>query len=153
MGAMIANLERAAHLIGVHVEHAARDLGITQAEAHVLVRLARRGSTTIAAVHREFGTKRSTLTNVLDRLEARGLVRRELNPADRRSFTIHLTRSGATQAHRLASVMDELEGVILDMVSARDVEGVDAVVHALAVATAVSQTGDVRTAGRAGLES
>jgi DNA-binding MarR family transcriptional regulator len=132
---MLASLERAAHLIGVHVEHAARELGITQAEAHVLVGLARGGATSIATLHRQFGTKRSTLTNVLDRLEQRGLVRRELNREDRRSLTIHLTRAGGNQAQRLARVMDVLEARVLDAVTDRDVRGVKAVVDALAAAT------------------
>jgi DNA-binding MarR family transcriptional regulator len=132
MGQMLASLERAAHLIGVHVERAARGLGITQAEAHVLVQLARRGATPIATLHREFGTKRSTLTNVLDRLEQRGLVRRELNPHDRRSFTIHLTRTGASRARRLARAMDELEAAVRASVKQRDARGVEAVVEALA---------------------
>lgn len=132
---MVASLERAAHLIGVHVERAARDLGITQAEAHILVALARRGSTSIADLHRGFGTKRSTLTNVLDRLEARGLVRRELTPGDRRSFTIHLTRTGTARARRLARVVDELEAEVRKAVCERDIQGVEAVVAALAAAT------------------
>jgi DNA-binding MarR family transcriptional regulator len=132
---MLASLERAAHLIGVHVEHAARELGITQAEAHVLVQLARGGATSIATLHREFGTKRSTLTNVLDRLEQRGLVRRELNREDRRSLTISLTRAGAPQARRLARAMDLLEARVRDAVTERDVRGVEAVVDALAAAT------------------
>jgi hypothetical protein len=33
-----------------------------------------------ATLHGEFGHMRSTLTNILDRLERRKLVRRELNP-------------------------------------------------------------------------
>jgi MarR family 2-MHQ and catechol resistance regulon transcriptional repressor len=129
---LLADLERAAHLIGVHVERASRGLGITQAEAHILVHLARGGSLPIATLHRDFGTKRSTLTNVLDRLEQRGLVRRELNPADRRSFTIHLTRRGARQAGRLTAAMDELEAAVRDSVAERDVRGVAAVARALA---------------------
>lgn len=36
----------------------------------------------------------STLTSVVDRLERRGLVRRELDPADRRSFRVQLTVDG-----------------------------------------------------------
>jgi DNA-binding MarR family transcriptional regulator len=132
MGLMLASLERAAHLVGAHIEHAARDHGITQAEAHVLVRLARDGSTSIATLHREFGTKRSTLTNVLDRLEVRQLIRRELNPNDRRSFTVHLTRRGSAPARDLARVMDELDARIRKTTSARDVQGVHAVVEALA---------------------
>ncbi len=80
--------ERAAHLIGVYVERSAGELGITQADAHVLAELHRHGPTQIAALHREFGHKRSTLTSILDRLERRKLIRREPNPDDRRSFVI-----------------------------------------------------------------
>jgi DNA-binding MarR family transcriptional regulator len=129
---MLATLEWAAHLIGAHLEGVARELGITQAEAHVLVQLVRRGPISIAALHREFGTKRSTLTNVLDRLEGRGLVRRDLNPKDRRSFTVHLTRTGASRGRRLARVVDELEAVVRDALDERDVRGVQAAVEALA---------------------
>jgi DNA-binding MarR family transcriptional regulator len=135
MGEMLASLERAAHLIGAHVERAARGLGITQAEAHVLVQLIRRGPTSIAALHHEFGTKRSTLTNVLDRLEQRELIRRELSKGDRRSFTVHLTAKGAAPARKVAAVVDALEGAVRAGVSERDLRGVDAVVRALAAAS------------------
>lgn len=101
--------ERAAHLIGVYVERSADELGITQAEAHVLAELHRHGPTQIATLHREFGHKRSTLTSILDRLERRKLIRRELNPDDRRSFVIHLTASGTRAASRVTDALDELE--------------------------------------------
>ena len=56
---MFASIERAAHLIGVYVERWAGELGITQAEAHVLAELHRHGPTQIATLRREFGHKRS----------------------------------------------------------------------------------------------
>jgi DNA-binding MarR family transcriptional regulator len=135
MGEMLASLERAAHLIGVHLDRAVRDLGMTQAEAHVLVQLVHRGPTSIAALHHEFGTKRSTLTNVLDRLEQRELIRRELTRGDRRSFTIHLTAEGAAPAREIAAVVDALEAAVRAGVSERDLRGLEAVVHALAAAS------------------
>jgi DNA-binding MarR family transcriptional regulator len=135
MGEMLASIERAAHLIGAHIEPVARELGITRAEAHVLVQLVRHGPTSIAALHREFGTKRSTLTNVLDRLEQRRLVRRELSQGDRRSFTIHLTAKGAAPARRVASIVDELETTVRAGVNERDLRGLEAVVRVLAAAT------------------
>jgi len=133
---LLQMLERAAHLIGTHAEWVGRGLGITQAEVHVLVYLARGGSTSIATLQREFGTKRSTLTNVLDRLERRELIRRELNPDDRRSFLIRLTRTGARHARQLARDMEELEALIRGSVSERDVRGVAKVVEALDTAIA-----------------
>ena len=39
---------------------------------------------------------KGTLTGIVDRLEAKGLVRREVPPHNRRSFTIVLTESGQT---------------------------------------------------------
>ncbi|HEY6396298.1 MAG TPA: MarR family transcriptional regulator [Solirubrobacteraceae bacterium] len=132
---MLPEIERAAHLIGTYLEHALEGLGMTQAEAHLLAQLARRGPTSIATLHHEFGRKRSTLTNIIDRLESRGLVRREINRADRRSFVIHLTRSGERAAKQVTAALDQLEGQVVAAVSARDLKGLDAVASALAVAT------------------
>jgi DNA-binding MarR family transcriptional regulator len=129
---MLSTLERGAHLIGAYLERTASELGITQAEAHVVAQIARAGPTPIAALHREFGHKRSTLTNVLDRLEERGLVRREPHPSDRRSIVIHLTTSGQRIGAHVAHVLDALEREVRGSVGVRDLQGVDAVVVALA---------------------
>jgi DNA-binding MarR family transcriptional regulator len=131
---MLATIERAAHLIGAYVEQAAGELGITQAEAHVLAQLAKHGPTPIGTLHRDFGRKRSTLTNILDRLEQRNLVRRELNREDRRSFVIHLTPVGQQAATRVTEALDELEREVAQIVGDRDLRGLDAVAEALAVA-------------------
>jgi len=98
----------------------------------VLAQLARRGPTTVGELQREFGHKRSTLTNVLDRLEGRGLVRREVNRDDRRSFVVHPTAAGASAAKRIAAVVDDLERAILARTGDRDLAGVRAVAAALA---------------------
>jgi DNA-binding MarR family transcriptional regulator len=115
---MIREIERAAHLIGLHVERAG--LGITQAEAHILGRLAD-GPATVGELHHEFGHKRSTLTSVLDRLEERGYVTRTVNPDDRRSLIVKPTSSGTRAARRVTRVLDELEDAIR---GERDIAGV-----------------------------
>lgn len=46
-------------------------------------------------VDRLVGVSPSTLTRILDRLEQEGLVRRTLNPVDRRSFRVSLTERGS----------------------------------------------------------
>ena len=109
MGTILASLERGAHLIGAYLDPTVSKLGITQGEAHVLAQLAMRGPTAIGELHREFGHKRSTLTNVVDRLEGRKLVRREVNPDDRRSFVLHLTAAGRRAAAPITRRLDELE--------------------------------------------
>jgi DNA-binding MarR family transcriptional regulator len=128
---MIADLERAVHLVAAYIERAAGDLGVTQAEAHVLAQLDRHGPQTVGELQRGFGHKRSTLTNVLDRLDLRGLIERRLNPHDRRSFIVATTREGARSARHVTEVLDALERRVRREVSRRDVDGLRAVVEAL----------------------
>ena len=131
---MLATIERSAHLVAAYLDHGLHGVSVTQAEAHVLAQLARHGPTSMGDLHREFGHKRSTLTSVIDRLESRGLVRREVNPSDRRSFVIHLTRSGKSAAQRVIRVLDELEHELSQRVAARDLEGLRRVSAALVTA-------------------
>lgn len=128
---MLATIERSAHLIASYLDHALTDPRVTQAEAHVLAQLRRRGPTSIADLQHKFGHKRSTLTSVIDRLEGRGWVRREINSADRRSFVIHLTRGGLSAARRITAVLDELEKHIRSQLTERDLDGLEAVAAAL----------------------
>jgi DNA-binding MarR family transcriptional regulator len=128
---IVAGIERATHLIDVELEQRLAVLEITQAEAHVLARLGRGGSTSPSELHRLFGHKRSTLTNVLDRLEARGWVTREVNPDDRRSFVVSLTRPGRTAAAKVVREVDALERRVTGRVAKRDLQGLAAVLAAL----------------------
>lgn len=131
MGQIIASVERAAHLVGAHLEGTTSALGVTQGESHVLAQLANRGPTAITTLHHEFGHKRSTLTNIIDRLEQRGLVRREPNASDRRSFVVHLTGPGRRTARRITEVLDQLERDVAELIGKRDLTGLDAVARAL----------------------
>ena len=126
-----ATLERAAHLIGTYLEPTVADLGITQGEAHVVAQVGRHGPTPIATLHHEFGHKRSTLTNIVDRLEQRKLVRRELNPRDRRSFVVHLTAAGRRTAEPVIAALDELERELIATTGKADLAGLAAVTGAL----------------------
>ena len=129
---MIATIERSAHLIASYLDRGLTGLAMTQAEAHVLAQLNHRGPASIGELQREFGHKPSTLTSVLDRLENRGWVRREINPADRRSFLIRLTRPGRTAARQVTQVLAELERRVAAAVPRRDLDGLEAVSEALA---------------------
>jgi DNA-binding MarR family transcriptional regulator len=131
---MIATIERSTHLISTYLERELTGVAVTQAEAHVLAQLERRGPTALGDLHREFGHKRSTLTSVIDRLENRAWVRREINPADRRSFVIRLTRRGQAPARAVTDALDRLEAQIAGTVSPRDLRGLEAVSAALSAA-------------------
>jgi DNA-binding MarR family transcriptional regulator len=131
MGQIATSLERGAHLIGRYLDSAAGQLGLTQGEQHVLAQLDRHGPMAIAALHAQFGHKRSTLTNILDRLENRKLVRRELNRNDRRSFIVSLTPQGRRIARQVTEVLDGLERQLDALVGKGDGESLDRILAAL----------------------
>lgn len=108
---LIFRIHRATHRIGLYIQRRAPDL--TQAEAHILCHLEESGDSTVGELHRAFAHKRSTLTSVLDRLEARRLIRRESSRADRRSFNVKLTGAGKRKARRIHSRLEALEAGVL----------------------------------------
>jgi MarR family transcriptional regulator, organic hydroperoxide resistance regulator len=107
---VIAALEAAVHPVLDHLAAELSDLGLRQAEVNVLAQLRPGTPRSVGELAAATGQRPSTLTGVLDRLEKRRLVRRRVNPADRRSFTIALTASGeraATRVHAAFAALDE----------------------------------------------
>jgi MarR family transcriptional regulator, organic hydroperoxide resistance regulator len=124
-------VQRAAH----HTVHALggvlADLSLTAAEINILANLAGRGALNVRELSAETGTRSSTLTGVLDRLENRGYLSRELDPTDRRSFRLPLTEAGQAIAARVQSAVTDLERGALAGLSAAQIAGFHAVVNAL----------------------
>src|SRR5262249_36526006 len=79
--AFVPSIHRATHRIGLYLA-ALREDGLSQGEAHILADLATSSPATIKDLHRGLAHKRSTLTSILDRLVDRGLITREVGPAD-----------------------------------------------------------------------
>jgi len=128
---LIPRLHLATHRLGLEIA-GWPELGVTQAEAHVLDHLATMGSSTVGTLHDAFAHRRSTLTSVLDRLVERALVRRDSSPEDRRTFVVRLTPAGQQVAHRVHDRLQAIEARARAAVSPRDVQGFDRVLAALA---------------------
>jgi DNA-binding MarR family transcriptional regulator len=127
---VIPDVQYATHRIGRHLESALAAVGVDQAEAHVLSALAR-GPMTVAALVEAVGVKRSTLTNILDRLERRGLVIREINPNDRRSFVVRPTRGGERAAKKVAAAFAEVDTKLARTTTAQERQAFDFVLARL----------------------
>ncbi|MDB5794939.1 MAG: MarR family transcriptional regulator [Noviherbaspirillum sp.] len=78
-----------------------RALDLTPSQFHILVTL----GATPGLNFKELGEKtlitKGTLTGVIDRLEAKGLVKRALKMEDRRSTTVQLTDKGMLEYQRV----------------------------------------------------
>src|SRR6476619_8193022 len=115
MEEIVAPLERSVHALSLRLSTP----GLTQAEAHVLARLAS-GPASLGELHRSFGHKRSTLTAVVDRLEAKRYVARAANPQDRRSVIVSLTAAGRPVARRAHRAVQEVERAVASACSRCD---------------------------------
>jgi DNA-binding MarR family transcriptional regulator len=93
------------------------------------------GETTPGAIARALDISRTTLTGLLDRLEAEGFIVRSLNPADRRSFTLTATERGRTLAYQVDGHRRELLARALSHMAPRDLQalrdGLTALLEAL----------------------
>ena len=128
---LVPALHRATHAVALFLDRAS-ELGVTQAEAHVLSHLADCGDATVADIHQAFGHKRSTLTSILDRLEARELITREVSAEDRRSFVVALTRQGRSLAGKVSAHLETLETDVRRHVGKADAEAFERVARAIA---------------------
>lgn len=79
-------------------------LGLNKTEERVLMMSSNHAETPMQFLSREAGLEKGSLTAVIDSLEAKGLVSRERDVKDRRSFIVKPTQAG----ERLAKEVDTL---------------------------------------------
>ncbi len=95
--------------------------GLSDATALPLLCLYRNGDGVRQRVLAEaIGVDNTSVVRVLDHLERDGLVRREMDPSDRRAKLIVLTDAGTVMARRAVSVSDDLRARVLTGVSDDD---------------------------------
>ena len=127
---LVHPVHRATHRIGLYLD-GLRERGLTQGEAYILALLAHSGRANVADLHHGLAHKRSTLTSILDRLAARGLITRAVGETDRRTFIVKLTAKGRRLAQRIQRHLSALERAVVRRVNATDVRGFNKVVAAL----------------------
>lgn len=134
----LSPLHKASRQLSVHLATPTGDPALNARDGHLITYLRKYAPAPVGELVRVFGIKQSTFTSMLDRLEKAGLIRRELNPDDRRSFLIHITDAGREMAEEADRVLLALEEDIRARVSARDVEGFHAVMRAIEEITQVT---------------
>ncbi|HEY9697254.1 MAG TPA: MarR family transcriptional regulator [Trichocoleus sp.] len=87
-------LVRAYQAYASYAEAHIRDLELTPSQFDVIATLGNTAGMTMGEIADKTLVTKGTLTGIIDRLEAKGLVRREVPEGDRRCFTILLTPEG-----------------------------------------------------------
>lgn len=107
------------------------DLDLTASEINALANLADGRGRTISELGAAIGSRPTTLTGVLDRLERRGHLTRGTLAGDRRSVLIELTDSGRAASAAIIQTLRDLERQALDGLTPTAVAGFHAVLDAL----------------------
>jgi len=133
----LSPVHKAGRQIARYLEHECSDLDLSATEIHMLSYLSGYSPAPVGELHRVLGVKRSTLTSLLDRLEARAWVERRPSPRDRRSVMVGLTSAGHTAADAVQAVIEALEAAIADRARPADIAGFNAVLSAISTATEI----------------
>ena len=128
---ILSPIHKATRQIGLHLAEKTANLGVSNDEGHLLSYLESYSPAPIYELQRVLGHRPSTLTGLIDRLQRRGLVRREPNPEDGRSFLITLTGSGRELAGRVSGMVRQFEANVLTGVDERALEGFREVMDAI----------------------
>ena len=124
-------LQRVTHHTLHALSAALADLHLSAADINARANLGEGGTLNIRQLSERTGARASTLTSLLDRLENRGYLARELDPADRRSFRLPLTKAGQAAAAQVLAAIADLERNALSRLDAAQLAGYHAVITAL----------------------
>lgn len=102
-------LQRATHATLQVLAAEVTGLDLTASEINVLANLADGRGRSVSELGRAAGTRPTTLTSVLDRLERRGHITRSPRPGDRRGVLIELTSSGRQAAATIRYAITGIE--------------------------------------------
>ena len=106
-------------------------LDLTVSEINALANLADGRGRTVSELGADVGSRPTTLTSVLDRLERRGHIVRGALPGDRRAVLIELTDSGREVADMIRRTFAEVERRALGGLPAETIAAFREVLQAL----------------------
>jgi len=126
-------LHDAARLLKREFERRARDHALTLMQWRVLGTLSRDGGLTQKALGVRVEASPMTITDILDRLEGLGLVRREPDPSDSRAKRVSITEAALPVIDEMRSLAGEVYDQALRGIAPADR---DALIRALGQITA-----------------
>ena len=80
------------------------NLELTREQLRVIFLLSMKGQASPSEVAETFGVPKANVTSVIDRLVGKGMIDRQENPDDRRSYILSLTKEGKKQIEKLHEI-------------------------------------------------
>jgi DNA-binding MarR family transcriptional regulator len=134
----LSPIHNASRQIGLYLEVKNAEIALSPTEGHLLSYLLSYSPAPVSELHRVFGIKRSTLTSIFDRLEARGWVARSPSKRDRRGVVVELTERGRKRADAVQESIEQLESGINRAITPDELQGFIAVLSAISSVTGIT---------------
>lgn len=104
---ILRSIRRIIRSVDLYSKQLASGSGITAPQLICLLAIVDRGQLTATAISREIHLSPSTVVGILDRLEEKGLVRRDRDREDRRVVTVTATEAGRRLANEAPSPLQK----------------------------------------------
>ena len=115
---------RACHLVQQEMARRLKDLDLKTPHLDIMVNLARTEGISQQELARKLLVGRSNMTMLLPQMEARGIIERKPDPADKRVLRLHLTAEGRALADRAFEIQGAIIDDIMSLSSPEDCERV-----------------------------
>ena len=113
-------LQRAHRRLRAAHNDALRPVGLSIAHVAVAGLLADRGDLSQRQLLEIMDVDKSTMVNLVDELEAQGLVERRTDPRDRRAHAVHLTEAGRRRLATVGELVARIEDDFLAPLSTQE---------------------------------
>src|SRR6478735_541042 len=132
--AAVTSIMRAQQILLARLNELVAPQGLTfpRYEALMLLSFTRRGALPLGKIGERLQVHRTSVTNIVDKLEADGLVRRVPHAADRRATLAEITDAGRDAARRATATLNDAAFGI-DALGKDEQEAVTALLRALRV--------------------
>jgi DNA-binding MarR family transcriptional regulator len=121
--AAVTSIMRAQQLLLARLNDALKPFGVTfpRYEALMLLLFSRHGSLPLGKIGERLQVHATSVTNIIDRLETDGLVRRIAHPSDRRTTLAEITPAGRRTAERATRVLNDA-GFFMTVLSSSELD-------------------------------
>lgn len=107
-------MRRILNTVATEIEHEMAPSGLTNAQWIPLFKLSMGSASTVAELARECQLDAGAMTRLLDRLEAKGLLKRVRSCEDRRVVNLELTADGRTAAQQIPGALCRVQNAHME---------------------------------------
>lgn len=104
---VLISLRQIIRAIDLHSKRLERESGLTGPQLLVMQQLVAHGELTAGVIAREISLSQPTVTSIIDRLERKGLLKRERNQYDKRKVTISMTELGRGVVEKAPALLQD----------------------------------------------